>query len=781
MDALAFLVAILALAIAWAMRSRAIALERHTAYLEQRLREQATRLYAIESYLTPPQSIAPEPIPPPVPQTVEPPPIQPIIQAVPQPLPIDPTTPAVDLESVIGSNWLSKLGVFILLIGLALFLGFSLTTMGPAGRVAVGLATGLALLGVGIAAERKADYKVLGGALIGGGWAALYFTAYAGHALPAARVIDSPLLGFTFLLAVAAGMVAHSLRYDSQTITGLAFAAAFLSIAISPQNQFARLSSIPLLVTLLAVAWRKNWQPLAGAGAAFAYFAYALNLATGDGDTNITRFGEPILWTYWILLEAFDLLNLRRAVAYFPVFLFNAIGFLLASVSTWPPRDFGPPDLLLLSIAGAYFLSSLLRYERRPDGEYADRSLLGGFRAAITLSAIFAVGAIVLRFPELQQIYALSLLAQFVAVAGWWYRSAYLRWLAASLFLLPLARLVIHALDHHGRFEYLGRQWNDWAPAAALLVILFYANRLVFLGGRPYTFAGSIVLAVLIGAEATFETRPLIYTLAAALLWLAARRTDATDLRLQAALQAAFSLVSLFDHKPADFPLLTIGLPAVLYLAAAIRFTERETLRFALYATGSIFLGALFSRIIPEPHRALAAGLAALALWLYGLRTNSWGAYSATPVLGFAAFANWLDVTPIGWARVPSLLPFFAMLYAAPKSPARPELALRMLHGATGIFLLYYHLTDVVSKGSLTLAYAAAAAALLVAGFLLRDRFSRLAALVLFLFCLGKLFFHDFSELDTLSRILSFIGLGLLLISASWAYSRFKDQIRRYL
>lgn len=776
MDAFAALVAILALAVAWASRARALSLERHNAALEQRLRDLTTRLYAVENYLAPPP---PPPPPPPTPDLAPEEPPQTVETPIAHPVPT-PATATPDLEAVIGGNWLSKLGVFILLIGLALFLGFSLTAMGPSGRIAVGLATGLALLGAGIAAERKPDYKVLGGALIGGGWAALYFTIYAAHALPAARVIDSPFLGFALLLAVAGGMIAHSLRYDSQTITGLAFAAAFLSIAISPQNPFARLSSVPLLLTLLAVAWRKNWQPLAGAGATYAYFAYALNLATGDGDTNITRFGEPILWTYWLLLEAFDLANLRRAVAYFPVFLFNAIGFLLASVATWPPRDFGPPDLLLLSIAGAYFLSSLLRFERRPDGEYADRSLLGGFRAAITLSAIFSVGAIILRFPELQQIYALSLLAQFVAVAGWWFRSTYLRWLGASLFLLPLGRLTIHALDHHERFSYLGRNWNDWAPAAFLLLVLFYANRLVFHGGRPYTFAGSLILAVLIGAEATPDTRPLVYTLAASVLWLAAHRANANDLRLQAALQAALSLISVLDDKPDSLPLLNLGLPAALYLAAALRFAATETFRFALYAASSVYLGALFSLIVPAPYRALVTALSALALWIHGVRTNSWGAYGATPVLGFATFANWVDVSK-GWLRLPALLPFFAMLYAPPKSAARPEVALRMLHGVTGILLLYAHLTDIVSKGSLTLAYAAAAAAILVAGFLLRDRFSRLAALVLFLFCLGKLFFYDFSELDTLSRILSFIGLGLLLISASWAYSRFKDQIRRYL
>ena len=45
------------------------------------------------------------------------------------------------IEALIGGNWLSKLGVLLLLIGVALFLGFSLTEMGPAGRIATGLAT----------------------------------------------------------------------------------------------------------------------------------------------------------------------------------------------------------------------------------------------------------------------------------------------------------------------------------------------------------------------------------------------------------------------------------------------------------------------------------------------------------------------------------------------------------------------------------------------------------------------------------------------------------------
>jgi uncharacterized membrane protein len=88
---------------------------------------------------------------------------------------------------------------------------------------------------------------------------------------------------------------------------------------------------------------------------------------------------------------------------------------------------------------------------------------------------------------------------------------------------------------------------------------------------------------------------------------------------------------------------------------------------------------------------------------------------------------------------------------------------------------------DFVSGRSLTLAWSGEAAAFLGAGIALQRRQLRITGLVLFGLCLAKLFFHDFSQLDTLSRILSFIVLGLLLIVASWAYSRFREQIHRIL
>jgi uncharacterized membrane protein len=57
----------------------------------------------------------------------------------------------------------------------------------------------------------------------------------------------------------------------------------------------------------------------------------------------------------------------------------------------------------------------------------------------------------------------------------------------------------------------------------------------------------------------------------------------------------------------------------------------------------------------------------------------------------------------------------------------------------------------------------------------------RLAGLALLLGCIAKLFAYDLRSLETFFRILSFIGLGVILLAVSWIYTRFKEQLRRYL
>lgn len=62
-------------------------------------------------------------------------------------------------------------------------------------------------------------------------------------------------------------------------------------------------------------------------------------------------------------------------------------------------------------------------------------------------------------------------------------------------------------------------------------------------------------------------------------------------------------------------------------------------------------------------------------------------------------------------------------------------------------------------------------------GFLVSERWSRVAGLSLLSFCILKLFVYDLRGLEGTARILSFIVLGLVLVGVSWVYTRFKERL----
>ncbi|MFN0102354.1 MAG: DUF2339 domain-containing protein [Bryobacteraceae bacterium] len=769
------LVAVAALLL-WA-RSRFQKLEERSAEDSRRIAALTARIYslearagngaavpaAVESAVAPPppayEPVPPRPPPPPIPSRVE----QVFGPAV---------EPRRDLETVIGGNWLSRLGVLMLLIGIALFLGYSLTEMGPLGRILTGLATSLALLGAGVAAERKADYRTLGTALIGGGWAGLYFTAFASHGIDASRIIDSGGMGLVLLLGVAGGMILHSLRYRNQTVTGLAYMAAFLTIAISSLTQFSAIASIPLLVSLLVVAWRFGWQPLAAAGALLAYAAYGFDLATGDKDRYFILIGEPVLWIYWLILEAFDLASKRRG-ATLPIAPLNLTGFLFATAAVWPSGGGWQPDWMLATMAAAQFVSALLRGRLNESREIVDDSVFGGFGASITYSALFSAAFILDRFTGVQRGFALALLAESIAVFGWLYRSAYLRGLGAVLFALPLALSFEVVTDSGGRAFY-------WALAA-----MFLLNRLFLLGGVWYSIGAVFTLAGLLLDFDPRHLRPVLLTIAGGLAGLALRLREKPEARWVGLALAVLSVLALSTRVPEELIWVTIALPTVLYGAFGWALPEGLP-RLATFVLMQFYIGVLLYRLVGQTPWLMAAwALLALACWAAGvLRVGPSLARSAVLpevlALTFWAF-DILGRQDNLAAQLTAVVALFAM-YLTPIRRGDPlERMASAVQGLAAVFVTTAMLQDFVSGRRLTLAWGVEAIMFLGAGIGLQRRQLRLSGLTLFALCLGKLFFHDFSQLDTLSRILSFIVLGCLLIAASWAYSRFREQIQRYL
>lgn len=216
-----------------------------------------------------------------------------------------------NFEETFGTNWLNKLGIVILVIGVALFLAYEMRAWGPAGKVAVGYLVSAAMLAAGIVFERREQWRILARAGLAGGWALLYFTTYAMYHVPAARILSSEALDLLLLLCIAAGMVAHTLRYSTQVMSALAFLLAFATINLSHGGAPSLLASAILAIALAFVSVRRCWFELELAGIVAAYVNHYLWLRpvieSMQGRVHIfPRYvaSAALLCAYWLIFRA---------------------------------------------------------------------------------------------------------------------------------------------------------------------------------------------------------------------------------------------------------------------------------------------------------------------------------------------------------------------------------------------------------------------------------------------------------------------------------------------
>jgi uncharacterized membrane protein len=166
------------------------------------------------------------------------------------------------IEEILGKNWLNKLGIILLVIGIAFFLAYQLQTLGPAGKVLVGYTVSLAMLGAGTWFERNDRYRILARAGVAGGWALLFFTTYAMYHVPAAHVLSLQGIDLVLMLVVALAMVWHTLGYSSQMVTGLAFLLAYSTIFISRVSVYSLTAGVVLAFGIVLIALKRNWFEL---------------------------------------------------------------------------------------------------------------------------------------------------------------------------------------------------------------------------------------------------------------------------------------------------------------------------------------------------------------------------------------------------------------------------------------------------------------------------------------------------------------------------------------
>ncbi len=214
------------------------------------------------------------------------------------------------IEEALGTNWLNKLGIIILVVGVALFGIYELGALGPLGKAGISFFASAFLLVGGIFLEKNERYRLIGRTGIGGGWALLFFSTFAIHHVAAMRVLDSLTLDCILMLCVAIAMAAHTLQYRSQFVTGLAFLLGYTTVALSQDTVYSLSAGVVLAIGLISIVLKMGWFELEVFGILSSYLnhLYWLYRILGIEGAHGRHFEQyhaslALLFFYWLVFR----------------------------------------------------------------------------------------------------------------------------------------------------------------------------------------------------------------------------------------------------------------------------------------------------------------------------------------------------------------------------------------------------------------------------------------------------------------------------------------------
>jgi len=588
------------------------------------------------------------------------------------------------LEETLGTNWLNKLGITILVLGLALFGIYELGQLGPAGKVGLSYVVSLALLAGGVFFERRERYRVLGHTLIGGGWALLFFTTYALNHVQAMRVMSSENADLICMLAVALVMVAHTLGYRSQLVTGLAFLLAYTTVSLSHDDVYSLSSGAILAIGLVSIVIKMGWFELEVFGILSSYLnhLYWLYRLLGPEGAHGHAFPEyhastALLLFYWLIFRisyivrkakslgaehvstAAALLNtllllgtmkfqsVQPELAFVALFIIGAMEFVLGQLPITRRRR---EAFIVLSVLGAALMITAVPF-RYSGNNVAILWLIGG-EALLVAGVLFS--EVVFR--------RLGLFAGMLVglhLAGIDFRQLMaVRQNSEELFLTAGVMFALCATVLYLNALLIGKWWRPFfveVPDSQLLCGHSYLGAFAAVSAgwalcsRDWTalaFAGIMLVLAVLGHKFNSLHLQVQYGVIGA---LAAYRVAVVNLHNEAA-----------PHVHISARLITLPIVAAMFYAAAkfsqLRDDSNQRVFRGLFAlAGTALLTALIYYEVPDLWQPVAAIVFAVALLevgrSIGYRTLAWHAHLLSGLAVLAALTadragarRWHDV-----------------------------------------------------------------------------------------------------------------------------------------
>lgn len=168
-----------------------------------------------------------------------------------------------NLEKFIGENLINKVGILIIIIGVAIGAKYTIENdlIGPLTRIILGYITGLGLLGIGMKLKKK--YENFSAVLVSGAMAIMYFITFLAYDLYG---LIPQTMTFILMLLFTAFTVFTAIHYNKQIIAhiGLVGAYAVPFLLSDGSGKVIILFSYMVIINtgILIIAIKKYWKPL---------------------------------------------------------------------------------------------------------------------------------------------------------------------------------------------------------------------------------------------------------------------------------------------------------------------------------------------------------------------------------------------------------------------------------------------------------------------------------------------------------------------------------------
>lgn len=677
----------------------------------------------------------------------------------------------IKLEKFIGENILSKIGIVILIIGVAIGTKYSIEhdLISPLTRVILGYLVGLGLLGLGI--KLKKAYKNFSAVLVSGSMTILYFMTYAAYSF---YQLFPQILAFTLMVVFTVFAVIAALNYKNQIIAHIglvgAYAVPFL-LSENSENISVLFSYMTIInIGILMIALKKYWKQLYFSSFSISWLIfiswYVSNFNVEEHFGTALIFSLVFFVIFYITFIAFKLLKSEKFVLVdILLLLANSFIFYGVGYSVLSSHEFGNEYLGVFTLCNAvlHFIVSVIIYRQK----LADKNLF------------YLVSGLVLVFITM---------AIPVQLDGNWVT---LLWVGEAALLFWIGRTKTNPV-----YEYI---------SYSLMILAIFSICHDWLEGYNYPYFKNISTSITPLFNIHFLTSLLFVGSFGFIYWLDKNKQFKSPLKKQ------------------WVNIISFVIPAVIIgsLYTALRL-ELENYWYNLYSASELKLGEyeviynydlLHFKVIWVLNYTMLFLSALTLINAYKLRDRSLGlinlCLNAIVIIVFLthglyvlselresylleSMSEYYEISSFHiWIRYISFAFLAITLFASSKCIRSTfmDVDLSLVFDlAVQVSILWIASSELINlmdlsgysetyKLGLSILWGVYSLLLISYGIWQNKKHFRIGAIALFSVTLIKLFFYDISHLNTISKTIVFVSLGILLLIISFLYNKFKHKI----